>query len=61
MRNAIAESRRKELEMYQRALDIQWLNSRMEDGRMNRCLALITREAEMEKNFQEVRIPTYVP
>lgn len=56
MRNAIAENRRKELETYQRAQDIQWLNSRMEDGRMNRCLALIHREAQMEKNFQEVTI-----
>ncbi|CAK1546317.1 unnamed protein product [Leptosia nina] len=52
-KNAIAEARRKELETYQRALDIQWLNSRMEDGRMGRCLALIQREAEMEKDFQE--------
>ncbi|XP_075971919.1 uncharacterized protein LOC142973795 [Anticarsia gemmatalis] len=52
-RNAITEARRKELETFQRALDIQWLNSRMEDGRMGRCLALIKREAEMEKDFQE--------
>ncbi|CAF4959029.1 unnamed protein product [Pieris macdunnoughi] len=52
-KNAIAEARRRELETYQRALDIQWLNSRMEDGRMGRCLALIQREAEMEKDFQE--------
>ncbi|KAM3958530.1 LOW QUALITY PROTEIN: meiosis-specific nuclear structural protein 1 [Aphomia sociella] len=52
-RNAIAEARRKELETYQRALDIQWLNNRMEDGRMGRCLALIQKEAEMEKDFQE--------
>ncbi|XP_028163375.1 meiosis-specific nuclear structural protein 1-like [Ostrinia furnacalis] len=52
-RNFIAEARRKELESFQRALDIQWLNSRMEDGRMGRCLALIQREAEMEKDFQE--------
>ncbi|CAH2991820.1 unnamed protein product [Chilo suppressalis] len=52
-KNAIAEARRTELETYQRALDIQWLNSRMEDGRMGRCLALIKKEAEMEKDFQE--------
>ncbi|XP_045447203.1 trichohyalin-like [Melitaea cinxia] len=52
-KNAIAEARRKELESYQRAIDIQWLNSRMEDGRMGRCLALIRKEAEMEKDFQE--------
>ncbi|OWR46662.1 putative Meiosis-specific nuclear structural 1 [Danaus plexippus plexippus] len=52
-RNAIVEARRKELEMYQRALDIQWLNSRMEDGRMGRCIALVKKEAEMEKDFQE--------
>ncbi|XP_059047785.1 meiosis-specific nuclear structural protein 1-like [Achroia grisella] len=52
-RNAITESRRKELEVYERALDIQWLNNRMEDGRMGRCLALIQKEAEMEKEFQE--------
>ncbi|KAJ8727769.1 hypothetical protein PYW07_001888 [Mythimna separata] len=52
-RNAVADKRNKELEQYQRALDIQWLDSRMQDGRMNRCLALIHREAEMEKNFQE--------
>ncbi|KAL0882688.1 hypothetical protein ABMA27_001111 [Loxostege sticticalis] len=52
-RNFIAEARRKELESFQRALDIQWLNSRMEDGRTGRCLALIQREAEMEKDFQE--------
>ncbi|XP_023940656.2 meiosis-specific nuclear structural protein 1 [Bicyclus anynana] len=52
-RNAIALARRKELETYQRALDIQWLNSRMEDGRMGRCLALIQKEAEMEKDYQE--------
>ncbi|XP_069358489.1 meiosis-specific nuclear structural protein 1-like [Maniola hyperantus] len=52
-RNALAEARRKELETYQRALDIQWLNSRMEDGRMGRCLALIQKEAEMEKDYQE--------
>ncbi|CAG4914484.1 unnamed protein product [Colias eurytheme] len=52
-KNAIAEARRKELEAFQRALDIQWLNSRMEDGRMGRCLALIQKEAEMEKDFQE--------
>lgn len=51
--NAIADARKKELEVYQRALDIQWLNDRMEDGRMGRCLALIKREAEMEKDFQE--------
>ncbi|CAH0725399.1 unnamed protein product, partial [Brenthis ino] len=52
-KNAIAEARRRELETYQRALDIQWLNSRMEDGRMGRCQALIQKEAEMEKDFQE--------
>lgn len=52
-RNAVVEARQKELDVYQRALDIQWLNSRMEDGRMGRCLALIQREAEMEKDFQE--------
>ncbi|XP_050679669.1 meiosis-specific nuclear structural protein 1-like [Leptidea sinapis] len=52
-KNAIVEARKKELETYQRALDIQWLNSRMEDGRMGRCLALIKKEAEMEKDFQE--------
>ncbi|XP_039750075.1 meiosis-specific nuclear structural protein 1-like [Pararge aegeria] len=52
-RNAIAETRRKELETYQRALDIQWLNSRMEDGRMGRCLALIQKEAEMETEYKE--------
>ncbi|KAJ0178607.1 hypothetical protein K1T71_005382 [Dendrolimus kikuchii] len=52
-RNAVALARRKELESFQRALDVQWLNSRMEDGRMGRCLALIKREAEMEKDFQE--------
>uniref|UniRef100_A0A2A4J9S4 Meiosis-specific nuclear structural protein 1 n=1 Tax=Heliothis virescens TaxID=7102 RepID=A0A2A4J9S4_HELVI len=52
-RNALVEARRQELNVYQRALDIQWLNSRMEDGRMGRCLALIQREAEMEKDFQE--------
>ncbi|CAH2105923.1 unnamed protein product [Euphydryas editha] len=52
-KNAIVEARRKELESYQRAIDIQWLNSRMEDGRMGRCLALIQKEAEMEKDFQE--------
>lgn len=53
-RNAIIRARQKELETFQRALDIQWLNSRMEDGRMGRCLALIKKEAEMEKDFQEV-------
>ncbi|XP_050343376.1 meiosis-specific nuclear structural protein 1-like isoform X2 [Nymphalis io] len=52
-RNAVAEARRKELETYQRALDIQWLNSRMSDGGMGRSLALIQKEAEMEKEFQE--------
>ncbi|XP_073943349.1 meiosis-specific nuclear structural protein 1-like [Choristoneura fumiferana] len=52
-RNAINRARRKELETFQRALDIQWLNSRMDDGRMGRCLALIKKEAEMEKDFQE--------
>ncbi|XP_064071469.1 meiosis-specific nuclear structural protein 1-like [Vanessa tameamea] len=52
-RNAVAEARRKELETYQRALDIQWLNSRMSDGGMGRSLALIQKEAEMEKDFQE--------
>ncbi|KAI8424656.1 hypothetical protein MSG28_003083 [Choristoneura fumiferana] len=50
-RNAINRARRKELETFQRALDIQWLNSRMDDGRMGRCLALIKKEAEMEKDF----------
>ncbi|XP_026737320.1 meiosis-specific nuclear structural protein 1-like [Trichoplusia ni] len=52
-KNATIAARRQELDVYQRALDIQWLNSRMEDGRMGRCLALIQREAEMEKDFQE--------
>ncbi|XP_004922932.2 meiosis-specific nuclear structural protein 1 isoform X2 [Bombyx mori] len=52
-KNAIAEARRTELETFQRALDMHWLNSRMDDGRMGRCLALIQREAEMEKQFQE--------
>ncbi|XP_049869849.1 meiosis-specific nuclear structural protein 1-like [Pectinophora gossypiella] len=52
-KNAIALARRKELEIFQRALDVQWMNNRMEDGRMGRCLALIRREADMEKNFQE--------
>ncbi|XP_053603751.1 meiosis-specific nuclear structural protein 1-like [Plodia interpunctella] len=52
-KNAVATARRKDLEFIQRAMDIQWLNSRMEDGRMGRCLALIQREAEMEKDFQE--------
>lgn len=28
----------------------------MEDGRMGRCLALIQKEAEMEKDFQEVKL-----
>lgn len=53
-RNALAEARRKELDLYQRALDIKWLNSRMEDGRMGRTLALIKREDEMEKDYKEV-------
>ncbi|XP_022825425.1 meiosis-specific nuclear structural protein 1-like [Spodoptera litura] len=52
-KNAIAEARSKELNVYQRALDMQWLDSRMADGRMGRCLALIQREAEMEREFQE--------
>ncbi|XP_013184530.2 meiosis-specific nuclear structural protein 1 [Amyelois transitella] len=52
-RNAVATARRQELEFIQRTMDMQWLNSRMEDGRMGRCLALIKREAEMEKDFQE--------
>ncbi|CAH0605683.1 unnamed protein product [Chrysodeixis includens] len=52
-KNALVADRRKELEVFQRALDVQWLNSRMEGGRMGRCLALIQREAEMEKDFQE--------
>lgn len=53
-RNAFVTARRKELELFQRALDIQWLNSRMESGRMGRCLALIQQEAQTEKEFQEV-------
>lgn len=52
-KNAMAEARRHELSVYQRALDMQWLDSRMADGRMGRCLALIQREAEMEREFQE--------
>ncbi|XP_068631289.1 meiosis-specific nuclear structural protein 1-like isoform X2 [Battus philenor] len=52
-RNAIAEARRKELETYQRALDIQWLNSRMADSHVGRLLAKINQEAEMERDFQE--------
>ncbi|CAB3260764.1 unnamed protein product [Arctia plantaginis] len=52
-RNAFVTARRKELELFQRALDIQWLNSRMESGRMGRCLALIQQEAQTEKEFQE--------
>ncbi|XP_013170579.1 PREDICTED: meiosis-specific nuclear structural protein 1-like [Papilio xuthus] len=52
-RNAIALARRKELETYQRALDIQWLNSRMDDSHIGRHLAQINQEAEMERDFQE--------
>ncbi|CAH0703074.1 unnamed protein product [Spodoptera exigua] len=52
-RNALTEARRKELNVYQRALDLKWLDSRMADGRMGRCLALIQREAEMEREFKE--------
>ncbi|CAG5041218.1 unnamed protein product [Parnassius apollo] len=52
-KNAIAEARRKELETYQRALDIQWLNSRMDDSCIGRHLARIKQEAELEKDFQE--------
>ncbi|XP_030024795.1 golgin subfamily A member 6-like protein 1 isoform X2 [Manduca sexta] len=52
-KNAIQEARRKELESYQRALDTEWLDSRMDDGRMGRCIALIQRESEMEKEFLE--------
>lgn len=33
---------------------MKWLNNRMEDGRMGRLLALIQREADLEKDFQEV-------
>lgn len=46
--------RRKEQETYQRSLDMEWLDNRMEDGRMGRCLGLIKQEADMEKDFQEV-------
>lgn len=53
-RNALARARTKELDIFQRALDVQWMNNRMEDSRMGRCLALIQREADMEKDFQEV-------
>lgn len=59
-RNAEGLSRRKELESFQRALDVQWLNSRMEDGRMGRCLALIQREAQLEKDFQEVCVGFHI-
>ncbi|KPJ05945.1 Meiosis-specific nuclear structural protein 1 [Papilio machaon] len=52
-KNAIALARRKELETYQRALDIQWLNSRMDDSHIGRHLAQINQEAEMERDFQE--------
>lgn len=54
-KNAIALARKQELEINQRAYDMEWLNNRMEDGRMGRLLALIQREASMEKDFQEVR------
>lgn len=53
-RNALASARKQELEINQRAYDMEWLNNRMEDGRMGRLLALIQREADMEKDFQEV-------
>lgn len=53
-KNAIASARKQELEVNQRAYDMEWLNNRMEDGRMGRLLALIQREADMEKDFQEV-------
>lgn len=53
------EARRKELDTFQRALDVQWLNSRMDDAKMSRCLAMIRREAEMEKDFQEVMLRQY--
>ncbi|XP_061710965.1 meiosis-specific nuclear structural protein 1-like [Cydia pomonella] len=52
-RNAIFRARKAELDYFQRALDTQWLNNRMADGRMGRCLALIEKEAQMEKDFQE--------
>ncbi|KAJ2952344.1 hypothetical protein O0L34_g4629 [Tuta absoluta] len=51
--NMIADARKKDLTVNQRTMDMQWLNSRMEDGRMGNCLALIQREAELEKNYQE--------
>lgn len=53
IRNAFTSARRKELETFQRALDMEWLDSRMADGKMGRCLAQIKTEAQMEKDYQE--------
>ncbi|XP_063619853.1 meiosis-specific nuclear structural protein 1-like [Cydia splendana] len=52
-RNAIYRARKEELDYFQRALDTQWLNDRMANGRMGRCLAVLEKEAQMEKEFQE--------
>ncbi|XP_048478985.1 meiosis-specific nuclear structural protein 1 [Plutella xylostella] len=51
--NDDVKNRSKELSAYQRAQDLQWINNRMERSGMSRCLALIHKEAAMEKAFQE--------
>ncbi|XP_041970454.1 meiosis-specific nuclear structural protein 1-like [Aricia agestis] len=52
-KNAISNAIKKERETYQRAIDMQWFNNRIEDSKMSRCLALINKETEMERNFKE--------